>query len=109
MLRASRDFVQHIHDLSAFFEDGSQVILPGKFTDPFYSLIILLLHDNQFGLRCDMAFEDPLTQLANTVKFFFKFEAFGSLVSFVTARGGMALRLSDIGDMDEGRDMVLTR
>src|SRR5258705_1572871 len=109
MGRTTRNLIEHVHDLSALVKDRSKVRLPGEFADSLYSRVVLLFNGDQFRVRCDAVFNDPLAQLADAVKFLLELEPLRCLISFVTSRGGMSLRLGHIRDMYQRGDVILAR
>src|SRR5688572_13268997 len=95
--------------MTALFEYWSEICVPGEFADPLYSGVIVFFHVDQFCFRNEAVFDDPFAHLPDTVKFLLEPEPLGSLISFVTARCRMSLRLSHLGDMHQSRDMMLAR
>ena len=58
------------------------------------------------GLRGKTALHDPFAHLPDAVELGLPLQPLGRLVALVAAGGGMPLRLREIRDVDQDRDMV---
>src|SRR5215207_6964883 len=109
MTRTARDLIQHIHYLTALFEDGSEICIPGHFADSLYSGVVLFFNGGQLKVRKEAVFQHPLTHFVESVELFLKSQSFACLISFMTARSGMTLRLGHFGHMHKRRNVMLAR
>src|SRR5687767_1056235 len=95
--------------MTALLKERSQVSLPGELANALHSGMVLFFNGDQLRLRNDAVLYHPLAHFSQAVKFLLELESLRTLVSLVTARRGMSLRLGNLGDMHQLRDMILAR
>ncbi len=107
--QAGSDLLEHVRDLGALLLHRGQVGIPGGLAESLHSGEFLFFNGDQLRVRGDGVIDDPAAHARHAVEFLFPFEAFGRFVTLVAARGGMSLRLGDVDDVHQGRDVIFAR